>query len=154
GRLPGPGRAAGRPAGRLARGHLVVGGPDPPGPRHRPGRVRRPAGPDRGPGGGRLQVGAEDHARSEAVLTCVETVAGRGLAGRLGATAPANLRRTGDDLARLTAAGVHVRLVKGAYVEPAALALPYGEPTDLAYLRHAHGLAAQGTPFALATHHG
>jgi proline dehydrogenase len=109
---------------------------------------------ERLPDGRRLQVGAEDHHRAEAVLTCIETVAGRGLAGRLGATAPANYRRTGRDLERLAAAGVHVRLVKGAYVEPADVALPYGEPTDLAYLRHAHWLAGSGTPFALATHDG
>ncbi len=106
------------------------------------------------PEGRRLQVGAEDHGRAEAVLTCVETAAGRGLAGRLGATAPANFHRTGADLERLAAAGVHVRLVKGAYVEPAEVALPYGEPTDLAYLRHAHWLAERGTSFALATHDG
>ena len=106
------------------------------------------------PEGRRLQVGAEDHDRAEAVLTCVETVAGRGLSGRLGATAPANFRRTGADLERLAAAGVHVRLVKGAYVEPADRALPYGEPTDLAFLRHAHWLAERGVPFALATHDG
>jgi proline dehydrogenase len=36
----------------------------------------------------RIQVGAEDHSRAGAVLTCVETVARRGLAGRLGATVP------------------------------------------------------------------
>jgi proline dehydrogenase len=106
------------------------------------------------PEGRRIQVGAEDHDRAEAVLACVENVAVRGLAGRLGATAPANFRRTGPDLERLAAAGVHVRLVKGAYVEPAEVALPYGEPTDLAYLRHAHWLADQDTPFALATHDG
>jgi proline dehydrogenase len=109
---------------------------------------------ERLPDGRRLQVGAEDYQRAEAVLTCIETVARRGLAGRLGATAPANYRRTGRDLERLAAAGVHVRLVKGAYVERAEAALPYGEPTDLAYLRHAHWLADSGTPFALSTHDG
>jgi proline dehydrogenase len=111
------------------------------------------------PDGRRLQVGAEDYGRAEAVLTCVETVAGRGLAGpglagRLGATVPANFRRTASDLERLAAAGVHVRLVKGAYVEPAEVALPYGEPTDLAFLRYAHWLAEHDVPFALATHDG
>jgi proline dehydrogenase len=106
------------------------------------------------PDGRRLQVGAEDHGRAEAVLTCIETVAGRGLAGRLAGTAPANLRRTPSDLERMAAAGVHVRLVKGAYVEPAEVALSYGEPTDLAFLRHAHWLAEHGVPFALATHDG
>ena len=52
------------------------------------------------------------------------------------------------------AAGVHIRLVKGAYVEPPDRALPYGEPTDIAFLRLAHRLAAAGVPFALATHDG
>jgi proline dehydrogenase len=54
----------------------------------------------------------------------------------------------------MAAAGVHVRLVKGAYVEPAQVALPYGEPTDLAFLRYAHWLAEHDVPFVLATHDG
>ncbi|MBF6359845.1 hypothetical protein IU447_06925 [Nocardia farcinica] len=41
------------------------------------------------PPGRRIQIGAEDHARAEAVLTCVLDVAGRGMADRLGATAQA-----------------------------------------------------------------
>jgi proline dehydrogenase len=111
------------------------------------------------PDGRRLQVGAEDYGRAEAILGCVETVAGREragqrLAGRLGATAQANYHRTPSDLERLAAAGVHVRLVKGAYVEPAEVALPYGEPTDLAFLRYAHWLAEHDVSFALATHDG
>ena len=44
--------------------------------------------------------------------------------------------------------------MKGAYVEPAERALPYGELTDIAYLRLAHRLAAAGAPFAVATHDG
>jgi proline dehydrogenase len=104
--------------------------------------------------GRRIQVGAEDHERAEAVLTCIETVAGRGLAGRLGATVQANFRRAPRDLERLAAAGVYIRLVKGAYLEPDDRALPYGEPTDVAYLRLAHQLAKTGAPFALATHDG
>ena len=80
------------------------------------------------------------------MLACVEAVAGRGLAGLLGATAEANFRRTPHDLERLIEAGVHIRLVKGAYVEPYDRALPYGEPTDVAYLRLAHRLAESGAP--------
>jgi proline dehydrogenase len=106
------------------------------------------------PAGRRIQVGAEDHAGADAVLSCVLDVAGRGLADRLGATVQANLRRTPRDLDRLVGSGVHVRLVKGAYVEPAEHALPYGEPTDLAFLRLALTLAASPAPFALATHDG
>ncbi|HEY3505435.1 MAG TPA: proline dehydrogenase family protein [Actinocatenispora sp.] len=106
------------------------------------------------PGGRRIQVGAEDHASADAVLDCVLDAAGRGLADRLGATVQANLRRTPADLDRLVAAGVHIRLVKGAYVEPPERALAYGEPTNLAYLRLAGTLATAGTPFAIATHDG
>jgi proline dehydrogenase len=106
------------------------------------------------PEGRRVQVGAEDHDSTDAVLSCVLDVAARGLAGRLGATVQANLHRTPRDLDRLVEAGVHVRLVKGAYVEPAEHALPYGEPTNLAFLRLALTLAGSAAPFALATHDG
>lgn len=102
----------------------------------------------------RIQVGAEDHDRAEAVVTCVETVAKRGLADRLGATIQANFHRSVRDVERLIAAGVHIRLVKGAYVEPPSRALPYGEPTDIAYLRLAHRLAEADADFSLATHDG
>lgn len=101
--------------------------------------------------GRRIQVGAEDYSRADAVLACVEAVARQGLAGRLGATAQANFRRTPRDLERLVEAGVYVRLVKGAYVEAHDRALPYGEPTDIAYLRLAHQLAQTRAQFALAT---
>jgi proline dehydrogenase len=57
-------------------------------------------------------------------------------------------------MTQLISAGVHIRLIKGAYVEPPNLALPYGEPTDTAYLRLAHHLAEADASFALATHDG
>ena len=106
------------------------------------------------PEGRRIQVGAEEHDRADPVLRCVVAVAADGLADRLGATLQANLRRSPADLERLVEAGVHVRLVKGAYVEPPERALPYGEPTDIAYVRLAHRLATAGAQFALATHDG
>lgn len=104
--------------------------------------------------GRRIQVGAEDHDRADAVLECVLTVAGQGLADRLGATVQANLRRAPADLERLIAADVHTRLVKGAYVESTDRTLPYGEVTDIAYLHLAHRLAEADAPFAMATHDG
>ncbi|HET7328484.1 MAG TPA: proline dehydrogenase family protein, partial [Nocardioidaceae bacterium] len=70
------------------------------------------------------------------------------------ATVQANFHRSPTDLERLLEAGVHVRLVKGAYLKPANRALPYGEPTDIAYLRLAHRLADAGAAFSLATHDG
>ena len=105
------------------------------------------------PPGRRVQVGAEDAGRTDAVLRCVRDVAARGLADRLGATLQANLLRSPADLDVLVAAGVHVRLVKGAYVE-GGRAHPYGEPTDVAFLRLAHRLAEGGRPWSMATHDG
>jgi proline dehydrogenase len=105
------------------------------------------------PAGRRVQVGAEDAARGDAILACVLDVAGRGLADRLGATVQAHLLRAPADADALGEAGVHVRLVKGAYVE-ATGAHPYGEPTDVAFLRLGFRLAERGATWSMATHDG
>ncbi|WP_067474095.1 proline dehydrogenase family protein [Nocardia amamiensis] len=106
------------------------------------------------PEGRRIQVGAEDDARADVALKCVLDVAERGMADRLGATVQANLHRTPEDMERLLAAGVHIRLVKGAYLDSPDRALPYGERTDIAFMRLAHRLGEAHAPFALATHDG
>jgi proline dehydrogenase len=105
------------------------------------------------PDGRRIQVGAEQAALTGAVLACVLEAAGQGLADRLGATVQANLRRSPADADALVDAGVHVRLVKGAYVESSG-AHPYGEATDVAFLRLGFRLAARGAAWSLATHDG
>ncbi len=105
------------------------------------------------PPGRRLQVGAEEAAHTDAILGCVLDVAARGLAHGLGATLQANLVRSGSDLDALADAGVHVRLVKGAYVETTG-ALSYGEPTDIAFLQLGFRLAERGVPWSAATHDG
>jgi len=103
------------------------------------------------PAGRRVQVGAEEAAQTDVVLACVLDVATRGLADRLGATVQANLLRSPADADALADAGVHVRLVKGAYVEPTG-ALPYGEPTDVAFLGLGFRLARRGARWSMATH--
>jgi proline dehydrogenase len=103
--------------------------------------------------GRRIQIGAEDAAHSDAILGCVREVAGRGLRDRLGATVQANLLRSPADARQLTDAGVHVRLVKGAYVERTG-AHPFGEPTDIAFLRLGAQLAEAGPNWSMATHDG
>jgi len=103
------------------------------------------------PAGRRVQVGAEEAAHTDAVLACVLDVAGRGMAERVGATVQANLVRSPADADELAAAGVHVRLVKGAYVETTGIHA-FGEPTDVALLRLAFRLAERGVPWSLATH--
>jgi proline dehydrogenase len=99
------------------------------------------------PAGCRLQVGAEEEAHADRILAAVLAVRGPVMA-----TVQANLRRSPRDAHALAEAGVPVRLVKGAYVEDAAVALPWGEPTDLAYLELAHELSRGGAEVALATH--
>jgi proline dehydrogenase len=103
------------------------------------------------PAGRRLQVGAEEAALTDTVLGCLLEVAGGGLADRLGATVQANLRRSPADADALADAGVHVRLVKGAYVEGVG-AYPYGEATDVAFLQLGFRLAERGAAWSLATH--
>lgn len=105
------------------------------------------------PPGRRVQVGAENASRTDAVLSCVLDVAGRGMADRLGGTVQANLLRSPDDADVLAAAGVHIRLVKGAYLETAGVHA-YGEPTDVAYLRLGFRLAEQQAAWSMATHDG
>jgi proline dehydrogenase len=104
-------------------------------------------------GGRRVQVGAEEAALTDAVQACVLAVAARGLADRLGATVQANLVRSPTDIDALADAGVHIRLVKGAYVE-ATGAHPYGEPTDVAFLRLGFRLAERGAAWSIASHDG
>lgn len=105
------------------------------------------------PAGRRVQVGAEDAAHTDAILTCVADVAGRGLADRLGATVQANLVRSPADAEMLIDAGVQIRLVKGAYLEEDG-AHPHGEPTDIAFLRLGFRLAHSEARWSMATHDG
>jgi proline dehydrogenase len=105
------------------------------------------------PVGRRVQVGAEEAAHADVIQGCIIAAAARGLADRLGATVQANLVRSSADAEALADAGVHVRLVKGAYVE-ATGAYPYGEPTDVAFLRLGFRLAERGAAWSMATHDG
>jgi proline dehydrogenase len=98
----------------------------------------------------RLQLGAEEAAVTDRVLGLALAAAARGRPVEV--TLQANLRRSPADADRLAEAGVPVRLVKGAYVEGADAALPWGPATDNAYAALALRLAAAGTDLALATH--
>jgi proline dehydrogenase len=62
------------------------------------------------------------------------------------------LYRTDQDLRRLNELGARVRLVKGAYREPAAVAYQQKADVDAAYLRQMRLLLDHGTYPAFATH--
>ena len=102
------------------------------------------------PAGARIQVGAEQLARTDRILEAVLAVAGAG--GAVAATLQANLKRTPADADKLAEAGVPIRLVKGAYVETPAQALPWGDATDLAFIELAYALNRAGATLSLATH--
>lgn len=62
------------------------------------------------------------------------------------------LKRSEEDLERLLALGARVRLVKGAYKEPSAVAYQSRREVDQAYVRMLDPLLRRGTYPAIATH--
>lgn len=73
--------------------------------------------------------------------------------GNLGLALQAYLRRTPEDLKRLMALGGHIRICKGAYVEPETVAFTTKSEVDAAFARLLHMLMGSDdvTP-AVATH--
>jgi proline dehydrogenase len=81
-----------------------------------------------------------------------EIVAAARAAGRpVGAVVQANMQRSAADLERLIAAGIPVRLVKGAY-DPGAEGVGEIEAVNAAYLALAERLITTNLPIAFGTH--
>ena len=98
---------------------------------------------------GFVRVDAE-HAESLDALH--EIVLAAHVAGRpVGTVLQANMRRSVEDCARLTSAGVPIRLVKGAY-DPGADGVGDPAAVDAAYLALASTLLATSVPLAFGTH--
>jgi proline dehydrogenase len=73
--------------------------------------------------------------------------------GNLGVALQSYLKSTPSDLERLIPLGGHIRLCKGAYVEPAEVALTIKSAVDAAYASQLELLmAAEGVHPAVATH--
>jgi proline dehydrogenase len=73
--------------------------------------------------------------------------------GNLGLALQAYLRRTPEDLVQLMPLGGHLRLCKGAYVEPESVAFTSKADVDAAFARLLHMLMAyEGVKPAVATH--
>lgn len=70
----------------------------------------------------------------------------------LGTVLQAYLYRSMDDARRLAASGAAIRLVKGAYDEPAHIAFRRKRDTDRNYVRIMEYLLGQGVALAVATH--
>src|SRR5262249_37305157 len=96
------------------------------------------------------EIDMEDTRYTERTVEFAEIV-GRE-SGAIRVAIQAYLYRTPDDIDRLNKAGVTVRLCKGAYIEPASLAMPKKRDVDQAYMSLARTLLDRGTYPALATH--
>jgi proline dehydrogenase len=70
----------------------------------------------------------------------------------IGVVLQADLHRTEKDLERMMALGARIRLVKGAYREPASLAYPSKADVDAAYVKLMKRLLTEGVYPAIATH--
>jgi len=73
-------------------------------------------------------------------------------AGHCGVVIQAMLRRSERDIERLIAMNARVRLCKGAYLEPPAVAFPEKVEVDRNYVRLMERLLQQGNYPGLATH--
>jgi proline dehydrogenase len=80
-------------------------------------------------------------------IVCAARAAGR----PVGTVVQANMQRSAADLIRLIAAGIPVRLVKGAY-DPGAEGVGDIEAVNAAYLVLAERLIATNLPIAFGTH--
>jgi proline dehydrogenase len=72
--------------------------------------------------------------------------------GCVGAVIQSYMRRSEDDVAKLLAEGIRIRLCKGAYKEPAEIAFQAKSEVDANYLRLMKTLLTSGIYHGLATH--
>jgi len=100
-----------------------------------------------------VTIDMEDSRYTEATVRLFEK--GQPSHGNLGIAIQAYLRRSPADLERLIPLGGHVRLCKGAYVEPTEIAFTSEHEIDEAFTRLLRRLLAAGpTMPAVATHDG
>lgn len=96
------------------------------------------------------RVDMEGSAGTEATLRIVEQARREGYP--VGTVLQAYLFRSMDDLRRMTAQGISLRLVKGAYQEPETIAWGRKANVDASYARMMQALLASGQYHAIATH--
>jgi proline dehydrogenase len=97
-----------------------------------------------------VRVDMESSEYTDRTLGLVTDLRGRG--GAVGVVVQAYLYRAKEDVARLCAQGVRVRLCKGAYLEPPAVAFPRKPDVDANYIALMKLLLEKGGYPAIATH--
>jgi proline dehydrogenase len=98
-----------------------------------------------------VRIDMEGSAYTEVTLEILETLWGLEY-HNIGIVLQSYLYRTERDLRRMNELGIRVRLVKGAYREPASVAYQLKEDVDGAYLRQMRLLLDHGAYPAFATH--
>lgn len=98
-----------------------------------------------------VRVDMEDSARLPRTLEVFDRVWDGGVRNA-GIVLQAYLYRTPQDVERYVARGVGIRLCKGAYAEPPAIAYPKKADVDRAFADISEQLLASGSHHALATH--
>ena len=98
-----------------------------------------------------VTIDMEDSVYTEATVEIY--AAAQQVHGNLGLALQAYLRRTADDLERLMPLGGHIRICKGAYVEPESIAFPTAAEIDASFERLVRTVMAnEGVLPAVATH--
>jgi proline dehydrogenase len=98
-----------------------------------------------------IRIDMEESARVDATLRIYRQMRAEGHEN-VGTVLQAYLYRTADDLAALLPLRPNLRLVKGAYLEPASLAYPQKSEVDRNYLRLAERMLSADGYTAIATH--
>jgi proline dehydrogenase len=98
-----------------------------------------------------VRLDMESSQYTDTTLTLFETMWQQNYRN-IGIVLQADLRRTEQDVDRINALGARIRLVKGAYREPATMAYPRKADVDAAYLKLMKRLLSEGNYPAIATH--
>jgi proline dehydrogenase len=100
--------------------------------------------------GSRVEIDMESSAYTERTLAMAIQAGSE--CGCVRVCVQAYLRRSAGDIERLNKSAVPVRLVKGAYREPASVAFPRKQDVDVNYIALAKNLLDHGVYPAIATH--
>ena len=103
------------------------------------------------PAGFFIRIDMENSPYTDVTLEIFETLWSHGYR-QIGVVLQSALYRSEADLERMIALGARVRLVKGAYKEPKAIAYQHKADVDAAYARMMTSLLARGHLPAIATH--